>query len=92
MDSVKTYLINDNGDYKLKQHHSNNKLILKNSFEDKKNQRKMAQIAKNMKTIANINMKMKKAQILKNIGSKNQNLKILRPMIKINLITCLKLF
>jgi len=51
METIKTYLINDNGEYKLKQHHTNNKLILKNSFEEKKNQRKIAQLAKNMKEV-----------------------------------------
>lgn len=48
MTSLKTYLINDNGEYKLKDRVTKDlsKITLKNTFEDRKTKMKMAQLAK----------------------------------------------
>lgn len=49
MSSLKTYLINDNGEMKMKQHQGNDQIILKNTLDDKRVQRRMSAIARNIK-------------------------------------------
>jgi len=44
--TLKTYLINDNGEYKIKEHMVKDKLVVKNTFQDKKTQMKMAKLAR----------------------------------------------
>lgn len=47
--TLKTYLINDNGEYKIKEHMVKDKLVVKNTFQDKKTQMKMAKLARTAK-------------------------------------------
>jgi len=60
MSSVKTFIINDNGEYRIKEHVVKDKFQLKNTLEQKKMQMKMAHLAK-----------MKKEQEKNNIQVKN---------------------
>jgi len=46
MSSVKTFLINDNGEYKIKEHIIKDKSHIKNTLEDKKTQMRMAKLAR----------------------------------------------
>jgi len=64
MSSIKTYLINDGGEIKLKQHQTNDQFVLKNTLEEKRMQRKMAQ-QKRDNNQNNLN------QDLKNLMGKN---------------------
>lgn len=49
MSSLKTYLINDNGEMKMKQHQGNDQIVLKNTLDDKRVQRRMSMMARNIK-------------------------------------------
>lgn len=61
MSSTKTYLINDNGDYKIKEHTVKDKsYVLKNTLNDRRTQRKMAQLARMAKENEKNHIQVKK--------------------------------
>lgn len=54
MTSLKTYIINDNGEYKIKEQKVKDKVILKNTLDDRRTKMKMAKLARTAKENNNI--------------------------------------